>query len=317
VDEILNEQQRVILSIMEKMKGSAAKELYVIHNYKRLEYSDPHLSKYIEDQIVKPFGAKQMTGSSYPGLLAEDVKGFFPKAVYYSEWPESEKTAYHFVLFKHNGENIKKNDALFNYLSSMVFDQGPNFINRGPILERIALAVKIMLPQFITISDSEDSTRGNFFFPQRNCNAFLKPAMFENKQIKVRPWELIVRAPGTSLGAYQPKNYGFTGKNDFGEFHQIRVDLPGVGVEVLAGESPPANTSYFSVSKKIRTESERNSYKIIISGTRYNNINDLDASSFGYFEVAFTIENRYNKKNPEKNFFFGELTMRFYMEEDD
>ena len=320
VDELLNEDQRVILNVIEKMKGSPTKQLYLIHNYKRLDYSDPQVPSYIEEQIVKPFGAKRMTESKYHGLLAKDVRGYyFPKALYVSEWPASGKFVYHFAIFNDNvAQNKIHNAALFAYISAELFKPDVNFVARkSSILDRLALSIELLLPQLITVNATSAAVQqGIQVYPQNKCDALLKPNKFESKQLKVRPWDLVVRAPGTSFGTYVPKTNSFSGTDETGiQFYQIRVDLPGVGLAAAKNTPPPPHTSYLMVSKT-HSDDDKNHFKVIINGTRFNDIDDSDVSSFGDFNVVFIIEQFYNKKGPLK-LSNGQLSIRFFHFDDE
>jgi hypothetical protein len=153
-------------------------------------------------------------------------------------------------------------------------------------------------------------------FSQNKCDALLKPNKFESKQLKVRPWDLVVRAPGTSFGTYVPKTNSFSGTDETGiQFYQIRVDLPGVGLAAAKNTPPPPHTSYFMVSKT-QSDDDKNHFKVIINGTRFNDIDDSDVSCFGDFNVVFIIEQFYNKKGPLK-LSNGQLSIRFFHFDDE
>lgn len=325
VDELLNEDQRTILYIIEHA-AETGQYVGIIHNFKRIDCNSQSAEQLIKEQVIDSFGAIEERFNE-----GEQVYGG-PLSKWISQWTVKSKggsvakefSVHHFVLFNHQ-KCWERNNPVFNYINVM---RGKARVIRdvtvfNPI-ETIAKALMTHLNTYVTETDLPDdavaaevgidglqkktTTSSSSSFPPLFDNVYwtIKKSVTKGKQLTLWPWNMRDMPLGYSTGEFIP-NYNHFVSDDAGT-DIIRVDLPGLNKSVLTigkkdvvfvPPSPP--TSYIHVEFVIKNENKENMRYCIIQGYRSPLHGDASKNIYGAFNLKIPVDFYYDRQKVQMN----------------
>jgi hypothetical protein len=324
VDEILNEDQRTILYMIQHA-AETGQYVGIIHNFKRINCNSQSAKRLIQEQVIDSFGATEERFND-----GEQVYGG-PLSKWVSQWTvkskggsvEKEFAVHHFVLFDHE-KCWERNNPIFNYINVM---RGKARVIRdvhtfGPV-EIIARAMMTHLNTYVTETDipvdtvaEEVGIDGLQKKQMVTASPPLSPPLFDSvfwtikksvtkgKQLTLWPWNMRDMPLGYSTGEFIPNyNHFISDDTDI-----IRVDLPGLNKSMLtAGKKsmefvpPPAPTSYVRVTFVVKDENKEKKRFCIIQGYRSPLHGDASENIYGAFNLKIPVEFYYDRQKVQMN----------------
>jgi hypothetical protein len=286
VDELLNEDQRTILHIVQHiMKNDTGQALVIVHNWKRL--SQPNYAL-VQDQIIRTFAAKPLT----LGALGHPIPG-----LYSSSWRVGIQLleVTHAVLFNHD-QCAALNENVFRQLQIRATEHSASKISRSPILTAISREIARCLSSYVKVIESENPKA-----QAPRAHAYLEIELGENAALEHLGWELREMPAAHSAGAYKPRAHAFSRVHEQQQQSQyvIRIDLPGMKKEDIVRDGDDRKDDELDSKSwlKITPCSEKpGSFKIDFEGFRAcpPNLEGDRCQSFGHFKLSFVVPNEYH-----------------------
>jgi len=314
MDELLNEDQRMILFMIEEnSKMNNPKKIVILHNFKRQKScygSDKQLKSFLKTQIEDTFGANLMA-SQRNDIFTKNYPNIHEWGLWTSHWPVSDSrtvTVTHAVIFEDvSCKNVNKD--MFKYLSATFIDgKQDNFnIRHDSFLEVLADSFSSRVGDFLTFSDAPKdlTTKKTVSMKKSSCNKFALKDI-HNKVAKLHSWELRELPPGDYNGEFEPNSDVFlTGKDD--KYHVVMLDLPGMNSSDEIGcidpnePPPPKDTkSWYRLNFTSGDYRDPNNYKTI-DGYYKNSFSNQKINQktkqHGYFEVKFPVPSKYTSNS--------------------
>jgi hypothetical protein len=307
MDELLNEDQRMILFMIEEnAKLQKPKQIVLIHNYKRQMCDDDDVDDFIDSQIKNTFGAKLDVHDD--AIAKKNYPNIHRKGLWTSHWEIESKSSTrveipvtHAVLFENVGDCKPVNNDMFNYLHTkfVTGKQDGNIVRKESFLQILASSFGSRIGQFLTFSDPPGTPSPNKPKLSRqmmsSCNRFIV-SDYKGKVAKLHPWELRDLPPGDFDGEFKPNSEVVLDGND-DKYYVVILDLPGMSYSdrIGATDAHPVNDTknWFRFKYKNADSSDIYNYKLI-EGRLNKQFPNQRSNQFGKFMVSFPIPTKYS-----------------------
>jgi HSP20 family molecular chaperone IbpA len=301
VDEVLNEDQRTILHIIQQHRESKKRtsqdqqvkdqSLCIVHNFKRKKPSDPDSQAHINEQLEKSFSAvKQAIEPRQKESYGENIQ------YWKSEFPDSKTrigiNVYHFVLYDHcTHEGLQYNNCVFKFLAQFRSDRGIFQVGAPSPIQKICKSVSKFIPFYVRetigVDEAVDAIHTDIQMSETGVMVIKAFPREPNAHLELLEWNLRDSPRSRHDGEYQP-NFNYYEDLEKKRFF-IRVDLPGFSTEhkKKPGEEPAEGTTFFDYALKEELY-DYDTYDI--SGYRYDeNKETAPKGSFGKFHIEIPV----------------------------
>jgi HSP20 family molecular chaperone IbpA len=319
VDEVLNEDQRTILHIIQQHREAKKRSsqdqqvkdqsLCIVHNFKRKKPSDPDATAHIGEQLEKSFSAKKQ-------LIEPQQKQSFGENIQYwkSDFPDSKTrigiSVYHFVLYDHSApEGRLYNNCVFKFLAQFRSDRGIFQVEAPSPIQKICKSISKFIPFYVreTISGDRSAASTDIQMSQTGVMVIKASPRDPNARLELLEWNLRDSPRSRYDGEYQP-NFNYYEDLEKKRFF-IRIDLPGFSAEHKKNpdKEPAEGKSFFDYLLKEELY-DYDTYDI--SGYRYDeNKETAPKGSFGKFHIEIPVRHYFKGSHETVKFENSVLTI--------
>eukprot|EP01039_Chlorochromonas_danica_P000128 gene128-136_t len=318
LDEVLNEDQRTVLHILEHIiRERTDQKLVVIHNFKRINCLDHETtSALLKEQVRRSFDASNSTQyNGHNNILSSSWRIILDDKEYHIE-------VYHVVLFNHD-QCAKQNGEALSTILGMLTNNKRSHARVGKLFDIFAQTATNNVDKYIKLTKTpkdHSETRGNAAKhaqeeEERRCVGHCFRLKDISSYVQLLHWEKRPLPVATSLGVYVPKSSNY--RTDSGGYN-IRVDLPGLDnylswndAQLKAYRNALKDSDHLCEESWVAItidSSDEQSRFVHVVGCRPRPKGDT-AIEFGYFDMTFQVP--YYYISPQHNLSKGELNIAF------
>lgn len=298
VDELLNEDQRTIVHMIEHLSATqSTQKLVILHNWKRMDCNNATaVNEHIAAQLVSAFDAKEKDRSP-----ADVVSYGIEARSWVSTWKLSRQSTRlvhvtHMILYDNNKcEAINK--KMFMRLENEISQTVNSNERTSNIIASIAAEAKSNLHRYVKDApreanaeppendDSEATSNGSGTVDEVNARI----SVSGKAPLQLLGWELREMPSATSDGDYVPRSSAFAR----GDVYFIRVDLPGFDAAMKLTKAngtrtPGKDVNWYRVDQ-VHDTLFASTKSVIISGNRVAVEGDTSRDSYGTFRLTFKV----------------------------
>lgn len=310
VDELLNEDQRVLLHMLENL--DEGRSVVLIHNFKRIKGETEEATVHMKEQIVEAFGAEKVEWT------ADEQKNYPSFKLFTSQWSQASgktQTIMHYAIFA-NDNSASWNKQAFQHLQKHLFNLkiSTSRTVANAINSTIVATEKVLsrLARRVPVQGTGD------------LESHEQPASYRDATIVVRPSGRVRFVPTPIFDDMVPiPKIESSGKSSLiSELHKnrthfiITVEMPGFSSDHALAKIPEEDskkraTSWFAII--VDTEGDDHYVKVHLQGNHALG----PPPSFerqrksGSFAEEFLVPFRYAPSDPRITIEHGLLTISF------